>query len=126
MKLRTRIKKGLLVVNLPVRILLILPPFICLLIERNNSVEDTDSHVLLVLLASFLLAWTWWSISIVKWKIWAFQDLDEKTAFELYNKSIEGKLIWPRESIFNKTEIWTRKEKWKNLDLGVQQIFSKS
>ena len=63
----------------------------------------------------FLLAWLMWSLLITKWKVWAFENV--RNVHELKRKAIETKVIWPDDSIFNKTEIWTSSDrrKWEHL-----------
>ena len=46
-----------------------------------------------------------WSREVPKWRIWALRNVDNWP--ELERRAIEGKLIWPRGNIFEKTEIKT-------------------
>ncbi len=52
---------------------------------------------------SFILAWLWWSFMITKWRLWAFENV--RNVHELKQRAIQEKLIWPDNSIFEKTEI---------------------
>ena len=59
---------------------------------------------IIFLLSSILIfPWLYWSFAIVHWRIWAFTKV--RNVHELKHQAIEGNLIWPDESIFNKTEI---------------------
>lgn len=87
--------------------------------------EETDFIVAMAVFAAILLGWIWWSYKIVKWKCWAFSQIQPEDCYELYEKAIEVGLIWPTGSFFNKTEIWTKtdKEKWHNLKPEIREIF---
>jgi len=75
---------------------------------------------------SFIASWIWWSFKVVKWKIWAFSNININDSYELYSKAVNIGLIWPRGNIFNKTEYWAKGDlaKWENLDQKVKDIFS--
>ncbi|MFK7773592.1 MAG: hypothetical protein AB8F94_15690 [Saprospiraceae bacterium] len=59
--------------------------------------------ILLIILSIFIFPWIYWSFAIVHWRIWAFSNV--RNVHELKRQAIEGKLIWPDDSIFNTTEI---------------------
>ncbi|MEC4005263.1 hypothetical protein OX283_011390 [Flavobacterium sp. SUN052] len=63
-----------------------------------------------------VFAWLFWSLSIVKWKIWAFENV--RNVHELKRKAIQNNLIWKDDSWFNKTEIinYEQKQKLKRLE----------
>ena len=75
--------------------------------------EYSIPTILIGLILGFLAGWLYWSIAIPKWRIWAFQNVDKRNWRELKNKAIREKLIWPDNSIFNKTELRTEKQKDK-------------
>ncbi|MFN0203348.1 MAG: hypothetical protein ACKVTZ_17610, partial [Bacteroidia bacterium] len=62
-----------------------------------------------------LLAWLYWSIMITKWRLWAFENV--RNVHELKKRAIQEKLIWPEDSVFNKTEIRSAADvqKWDSL-----------
>jgi hypothetical protein len=60
-------------------------------------------------LLSFILPWLWWSFKVVKWKIWAFANVDDIKTLE--KRAIAMQLIWPKDNWFEKTEIKTKQEK---------------
>jgi hypothetical protein len=64
---------------------------------------------------AFALAWLYWSVMIVKWRLWAFENV--RNVHELKKRAIQEKLIWADDSFFEKTEIRsiTEKEKWDAL-----------
>jgi hypothetical protein len=65
------------------------------------------------ILMAFLLGWLVWSLAIPKWRIWAFENIDEKFHNQLKNEAIKAKLIWPDGHMFEKTEIRTQEQKIK-------------
>ena len=58
--------------------------------------------LLYVIFGPPLIAWIWWSAKISEWRIWALRTVDDWPALE--RRAIEDRLIWPRESVFGKTE----------------------
>jgi len=50
-----------------------------------------------------LLAWVWWSREVPPWRIWALRNVDDWPSLE--RAAVLTGLIWPRGSIFEKTEI---------------------
>ncbi len=59
-------------------------------------------------LLTFIIMWFWWSFFVVKWKIWAFNNV--RNVHALKRRAIQVLLIWPDSSWFNKTEIKTTKQ----------------
>jgi len=51
----------------------------------------------------FVAAWLWWSVQVPKWRLWAYERVDDIP--ELKRRAIEAQLIWPDGSIFSRTEI---------------------
>ena len=61
------------------------------------------------LLFSIFCSWIVWSLQVPKWKVWAYGRV--KDIGELKSSAVESKLIWNDNSIFTRTEIWTKKQK---------------
>lgn len=97
------IKRGQLIVNLPVFILMVI---IGLVMWFLSKVEILDSSWLpLGFLIAPAVAWIYWSFMITKWRIWAYQRVDDIN--ELKKQAIDAGLIWKEGSFFEKTEIKT-------------------
>lgn len=66
-------------------------------------------------LLAFSLAWLYWSIMITQWRLWAFEQV--RNVHELKKRAVLEKLIWPDNSVFEKTEIRSKidKERWDML-----------
>jgi hypothetical protein len=57
--------------------------------------------------AGVIAGWLWWSVSVPRWREWAkIHGADEEQTQKLAVKTL---LVWPRGSIFEKTEFRTRK-----------------
>lgn len=65
--------------------------------------------------AGFTLGWILWSYFVMKWKIWAYENV--RNIHELQRKAVQEKLIWNRGSWFEKTEVknYHQKQKLKQL-----------
>lgn len=126
MKQRLIINKGLLTVYGPLVSFVVLSGFIAKWIATDILKSDfVDIIIAITILISICIGWIWWSYKIVKWKIWAFLQVEPVNSYKLYENAIGVGLIWPTGSIFNKTEIWSEKDKenWKKLKPEVQAIF---
>ena len=63
-----------------------------------------------LVLFGFLLAWSWWSVTITIWRRWAAQrgvDLDE-----MQWRGEEANLLHPKGDIFEKTELGQILDRW--------------
>lgn len=126
MKPNSLINRGLLAVYGPVISFVITSTFITNWFTSTIFKFDiSDFIVAIAFILSIFISWIWWSYKIVKWKLWAFAKIEVDDRYTLYERAIQVGLIWPRGSIFNKTEIWTEqdKENWKKLDLEIREIF---
>lgn len=64
---------------------------------------------ILVIPAAIVVPWIYWSFKITRWRIWAFENVDD--VHSLKKRAIKAKLIWPDGSVFEKTEIRTKTDK---------------
>ena len=108
------IKRGHLIVNVPVMITLIGCPALALYLSKQNLIPGWGIAVGFVI--GFLFAWLIWSYMITKWRVWAFENV--RNVHELKKRAIQEKLIWADGNIFEKTEIrnWEDKQKLKKLE----------
>jgi uncharacterized membrane protein len=96
---------GHLVVNLPVFSIMGLA---CLLGYALRG----QGWAIIGLLLGVIPAWLWWSISVPRWREWAKQQgADEERTQFLGQRS---GLVWPKGSIFEKTEFRPRKRKQRS------------
>jgi uncharacterized membrane protein YciS (DUF1049 family) len=103
------IRRGHLIVNVPVALALIGCPAFAFYLSEQNIIPEWGIGV--AFLIGFILAWLIWSFMITKWRIWAFENV--RNVHELKKRAIEAKLIWDDGNIFEKTEIRSRDDKRK-------------
>jgi len=98
------IRRGLLVVNGPVFVLLIGPlTLFSLLVKWRYVSRDYNWVGVVVFLGSFVLAWLWWSLSVPRWRVWAYERVGDIR--ELKKQAVAVGLTWPDGHAFGKTEI---------------------
>ncbi|GIZ07335.1 hypothetical protein [Flavobacterium sp. UMI-01] len=115
-KLNKVLNKGQIFINFPV--IIVMFSFIGIFYYLNK-IELISRPIMLVgFVISFLLGWLVWSLFIAKWRIWAFEKIDEKFHAILKEEAIKTKLIWPDGHIFEKTEIRTTEQKLKILAIN--------
>ncbi|KJD31010.1 hypothetical protein PK35_16860 [Tamlana nanhaiensis] len=103
------IKRGHLIVNVPVFIAIFGCPALALYLSKQNLIPGWG--IGLAFLIGFVLAWLIWSFMITKWRIWAFENV--RNVHELKKRAIQEKLIWNDGNIFEKTEIRNAEDKSK-------------
>jgi hypothetical protein len=95
---------GTLVVNGPVFMLLFGPGFIFVKFEDTGFIGRSYNWVgLVVICVSFVLAWLWWSISVPRWRSWAYEHV--KDVRLLKERAVGAGLTWRDGNFFGKTEI---------------------
>jgi hypothetical protein len=95
---------GLLVVNGPVFTLLFGPLFVFVQLEDKGIVGRSYNWVgLVVIVVSFVLAWLWWSVSVPRWRRWAYERV--KDIRLLKQRAVAAGLTWRDGHVFGKTEI---------------------
>ncbi|MDO5969091.1 hypothetical protein Q4Q35_04655 [Flavivirga aquimarina] len=126
MNLKRLINKGLLTVYGPLTSFVLICGFTANWFAKNIlNYEKSDFIITITVVIATMIGWIWWSYKIVKWKYWAFSQINIENSYDLYEKAIGVGLIWPTGSIFNKTEIWTEKDKqnWEKLNPEIRDIF---
>ncbi len=108
------IKRGHLIVNVPVFIVILGCPALSIYLSEQNLIPTWG--IAIAFIFGFILAWLIWSFMITKWRIWAFENV--RNVHELKKRAIQEKLIWNDGNIFEKTEIrnYEDKIKLKNLN----------
>ncbi len=114
--IRQALRRGLFWVNGPV-LLIMLIPFAPLVAASKwaaylqghlspETVSAVNMACLVFALLGFPAAWLWWSVTIPKWKLWAYSRVDDLWALKI--AAIRAGLIWPDGNIFAKTEICSK------------------
>ena len=86
---------GLLVVNGPVLVLLCGPLFVldyCL--DHRLVSRDLSWLGFILFPAGFALAWTWWSFTVERWRMWALRRGADPEQLE--QAAIDVGLLWPK------------------------------
>ena len=96
---------GLLVVNGPLLPIMFLPMillFPAITHFENNNVLASLLIFFSALFFGFLAAWCWWSFTIPKWRLWAYEKVQDISL--LKQKAVGIGLVWPDGHFFEKTE----------------------
>ncbi|UTA66810.1 hypothetical protein [Emticicia sp. 21SJ11W-3] len=110
------IAKGHRVLNLPAVVFMLAGFGITVYLSAHNLIPGWGMVAGFV--ATFVLSWLWWSFMVTKWRLWAFENV--RNVHELKKRAIREKLIWPDNSIFEKTEIRSAADKLKWAELQVK------
>ncbi|RKR85037.1 hypothetical protein BDD43_5293 [Mucilaginibacter gracilis] len=103
------LKRGHRIVNLPVTFIMV--GVMCLTAYMFVQFQPPAYFIFIGIVASFILAWLYWSVMITRWRIWAFENVSNVN--ELKKRAVKEKLIWKDGSFFEKTEIRTAADKRK-------------
>ena len=60
-------------------------------------------------LPCWLLAWTAWSVLVPRWRVWAYERVDDLD--ELKRLGFERNLIWPDGHFFERTELRSKAQR---------------
>jgi hypothetical protein len=101
------LRHGFWTVKLPSMTLLLGPIGAYLIAAKLKVVPTFGTAGMLWAVPAFLIAfvggWLVWSIQIPKWRLWAYERVDDIDALE--EAAVGVQLIWPKGSIFERTEI---------------------
>ena len=100
---KAAIGRGLWIVNGPLTVVTFGLLFIVLRFSNTHPLTSIS-----VIAAGFVLCWTYWSFAITKWKLWAYAHAEN--IVELKKAAVKAYLIWPDDSLFNRTEIKSARE----------------
>ena len=95
---------GLLFVNGPVTILMVAPTAAMVYANRYGLIQwDGNWQIIPAFLIGFVMAWLWWSITVPKWRLWAYTRVNDIA--KLKEAAVSVRLTWPEGSQFARTEI---------------------
>mgnify|MGYP001557144859 CR=1 FL=1 len=83
--------------------------------DKALELQQFLFFVLLVIVTSFCAAWAWWAVMVPKWRLWAYNRVDDIP--ELKRQAVGAGLTWPDGHIFSKTEIKSEEHKRKENEL---------
>ena len=107
---------GLFLVNGPVLVFLAGPLFLFdRLIEAGWVSREHNWLGLVAFAAGLVVAWAWWSVSIVRWRLWAYERVQDIK--HLKEEAVSVGLTWPDGHIFSKTEIKSKTQSQREREL---------
>ena len=71
--------------------------------------DGTGRGTAVGVIAGSLIAWPWWSLAVPRWRAWALAR--GVNAEKLQRLALMTGLVWPKGSIFEKTELPPREHK---------------
>ena len=118
------IARGLLYVNGPVVLLIFGPSGICFLEHvRLAAILGSDLKAIVlvgtVFLGGVVAAWLWWSYAVPRWRIWAYERVDDLP--NLKRRAVEVGLTWPDGHFFEKTEFKSRSQIQRQQELEAEK-----
>ena len=114
--IKQALRRGFFCINGPVMLIMFMPfgiaygvhnllpylrPFLA-----SDIIGFIDAICVTLSFLGFPAGWLWWSVSVPKWKLWAYSRVDNLLA--LKRAAVRAGLIWPDGSLFAKTEICSR------------------
>jgi acyl-CoA-binding protein len=92
---------------------------ISIVINALGIISHYDMYIGLI--AGVLLGWLYRSLTVTKWRLWAFENV--KNVHDLQRKAIDAQIIWPVDSFLEKTEFTSAadKAKWEALQYKFKQ-----
>lgn len=98
---------GLIFVNGPVILMLVGPLGAFIVLSKNGLISQSYNWTVIpAFLAGFVAAWVWWSFSVPRWRVWAYERVNEIGL--LKERAVAVGLTWPDTHVFGKTEFKTR------------------
>jgi hypothetical protein len=101
------IRRGLLYVNGPVVLLMFAPMLLSLaLFNRMTRAFGSDTYAFItfcvIFVVGFVLAWLWWSYAVPRWRLWAYERVEDIAALKV--RAVQVGLTWPDGHVFERTE----------------------
>jgi hypothetical protein len=93
------IRVGLLLVNLPGALLV---GAAALPLVRGDR-GPLDWTFLWMMAAAIVVAWLWWSLAVPRWRVWAYERVDDIPALKA--QAVTALLVWPDGHFLSRTEI---------------------
>jgi len=117
---------GTLWVTLPVLAIMfggwIVPPLLVLRFSPHTAPFGTVGAIIVVVvwvLLPFVGAWTWWSVNVPRWRIWALKRTTDWPSLQV--EAISVGLIWDETSLLgqicSRTEIWPPSRRQRETEL---------
>ena len=114
------VRLGILWVNGPVLLFLLGPSIIFSILASRRIIAH--SHLWLgapVFLSAFAMAWLWWSLSVPRWRLWAYERVSDISTLKA--EAVRVGLTWPDDSPFARTEIKSQHQRQQERDYEAGQ-----
>jgi hypothetical protein len=110
------VRHGLLTVNGAVMLLMFGPPALVGGLFWLFGRSDLGGlAACIVVVPSWICAWLAWSILTPRWRVWAYQRVDNID--ELKARAVEAGVIWPDGHFFERTEIRSAEQRRRILEI---------
>jgi hypothetical protein len=77
-----------------------------LVFDKLALLLGSEVHAFLVyclcFAVGFVAAWSWWSYAVPRWRIWAYEHVDNISL--LKTRAVQARLTWPDGHVFERTE----------------------
>jgi hypothetical protein len=106
------VRRAFWTVKLPT-VVLLLGPMLAVVFAGKKGPADFTKFVLLAISfgGGFILAWLAWSLLVTRWRLWAYQRVDD--IGELKDCAVRAGVIWPEGHFFERTEIASKEVREK-------------
>lgn len=102
--------------NGPVLLFLVGPLAMFDRLIRSGWISREHNWLGLVAFAcGFIVAWIWWSVSIFRWRLWAYERVQDIK--HLKEAAVSVGLTWPDGHYFGKTEIKSEAQSQREREL---------
>ena len=111
---------GLFWVNGPIFPIMFLPMGLALVIVGPSTPlgENGIIGIFALFFVGWILAWTWWSINVPRWRLWAYQRVDDIPKLKRWAVAVG--LTWPDGHFLERTEIKSKAHAARERDLERQ------
>lgn len=105
--------------NGPVLALLVAPMLAIGTLVSEGMLTPSDKWLVVPgFLLGLLSAWCWWSWSVPRWRVWAWERVEDKG--DLTRAAVEAGLVWPDGHLFSRTEFKSEGLKKRERELGIK------
>jgi hypothetical protein len=101
---------GTVVVNVPVA---------AILIGISLIGVQLGLSLTLALVLALVLGWSWWSLAVPRWRLWAYQRVASTGVLQKW--ALSTGLVWPRGSFLERTEF--KSSAHRQLEKELEQQF---
>ena len=109
------ITRGHLWVSAPLFVLLLGP-----VVFANRMYPKDLQLFAIAALTGFVLGWTYWSFTIPRWRVWAYEHVDDLDALD--SAAVRAGLTWRQGNFFGRTEFKTARLSARERELSARRL----